>query len=559
MKKVILLLIGVLLVGAGFGQQKVIVTGTGQNASQIVKDSIAALLTSSRIAGNTIFPAKVSGRKAGIWGAEAGTLGDGSWDLQITSRTNNSQRASSPASTILGGQYNEISSVRGYNIAGGLNCRIQSFKARGLNPAWCFAAGNNILIYNYASGGGGTSHLLDGKINWGFGNAHIGSGYDSFEAGYLNCTGRLRFPVASSGISNAGTVGGRALGNRYYVTVAASEGDIISMFPYKGVPVDSITPRFGATGLVDTIGNVYYTPSFIPYANDTDWASHPYALTEGNTEGNTIKHLKIVNAVRTGLGATTIWFENTVDPYAEYGGSIHATQVFGTANAEGKDFRRWKDAHSGMTALGKYTLSYGEGAFTGGYGSQTRAHRAVTLGDQSISDGESDVTLGKEAWGKRNSTLTYSSGKLTNLGDAQIETFTINKHCPNIDVYTLVFFTKVDTGVYTVEIILTAKETSKDSSYMSYKFEGLINAQGSNCEVYGTGGAGTINRSIIARRARLTGSFGGDGLPTVGEPYTHGVGFYYHSPDVARTLNLYFTNYYGVWNICGKVVLTKIQ
>lgn len=309
---------------------------------------------------------KASGSSSIIFGGANNTA---SGDYSIV-MGGNSNLATGNYSAV-GGLYNQVSGS--YSTAFGSSNIIQSFPFLPTTGQSSFAAGSANDIRGLVGFGIGISNYTDATMGGGFGNNNIVSTNDGFAAGNQNYLGRILFWVAHEGLANAGTVGGVALGNRYYTDIVSLENDVTDMFPYKGMLVDSVIARYGVGAKIDTNGFVYSTTSPTLYS-DALWAAKPFGMARGSAEGSDTL-MKIVNCVYTG-GHTRVYWEPNYIPTPS-GAAIYG--VFGTYSPD-VAFRSYGAGGNGGISLGKFCDSWGMGSVAIGTGSEVRGGFSTAIG-----------------------------------------------------------------------------------------------------------------------------------------------------------------------------------
>lgn len=255
---------------------------------------------------------------------------------------------------------------------------------------------------NFASG---TGNYVDGHISMAMGNVNICTANDSVAMGNRSTTGRRMYPVSAHGVSDPGL----GTGNKAYVSVADSEGDITGHFPNAlraGTALNGGTPaqqwlydKYGEDGVTcDASGNVL--PPTMSMPGDLTWALHPYMIVRSPDEEIYITQVKILKAEYTGGVGTTIWYDSPTEVYANfsyvYGSSAPTVNVNGHSAGNGT-FAAGLFANAfgyGSVALGYECRAWGTTSFATGTRTRATAQHSSAHGYQTTAAGFCSTAIG---------------------------------------------------------------------------------------------------------------------------------------------------------------------
>ena len=254
--------------------------------------------------------------------------------------------------------------------------------------------------YNFAAGAG---NYADGFLSGTYGNTNIASGNDSWADGNRNATGRKMFAVDSFGVGNPGL----GIGNRAYVVISPSEGDITGYFPNA--------TKDGDTNYIDSTYATGYTISngFVtnPAVVDSFFRMPPYMIIRSASVETDIILKKIIAANYDPSVGTRIYYDTTDNAYSNIsfvygsyapivyvdssfsGNGQHAEGLFTNtwgygSHSEGAYTRAWNGyAH----AEGFYSKAYGLASHSQGFETIAKSYASHAGGRFNIDNGSSNT------------------------------------------------------------------------------------------------------------------------------------------------------------------------
>lgn len=457
---------------------------------------------------------------------------------------------------------NSVSGTGAFIGGGGYNI-IEANANRGFSTNYSTAFGYSNQLTNVYGFSSGISNFIDANIGGAVGNNNITTANDSWSVGNRSSVGRIGFNITSSGIEDSLS----DEGNHYYVMIDdAVYGEINSVFPYPGLPSDSVVPRFGTGATIDVYGNIRG-----PVDTAKRWAMHPYAVLRGADESSDTL-IKILD-IHKYNGDTKITLDSDVEPL---GGDAH-TRIYGSYAAT-LNVRRFGYGGNGLfsagisnvtwnygaTSFGQFTRAIGRGAFTAGlyceatgtgatsmgnyteatkdyssafnyytnatgigsnafnntttasgnysnafnYQTSATALYANSFGNSTQATSASSIASGVDSKSTLTGEWAHASNKLVNDGDAQISTYTKTWTKTGAGWHELIWFNIVDTvSIYNFDLKVIVKNITVGDEYGHCA---IYNVVGS----FSTWGGAAINYTAI-------------GTPTVtllGENFTTGDG-----------------------------------
>jgi hypothetical protein len=257
------------------------------------------------------------------------------------------------------------------------------------NGGWANGSSNRLMSWNGQAGG--TANWVDGKISAAFGNTNIATGNDSFVGGNLNAVGRRAYPVVGQGVDDPGL----GVGNKAYVVIKDTEGDVSGYFPWPGQSAAYVTATYGA-GAANVGGNIYASGYSSPA--DLTWAMHPYMMVRGSIAETAITMVKILRAVYSSGSGTKVWYDSATSAYPTITLAYSAYSPVVAINGV--------IAGTGMIAMGVYTSAWGMGSHAEGYqtrawgpGAHAQGYLSQALGQYSSANGIGMQVTGSGSFG----------------------------------------------------------------------------------------------------------------------------------------------------------------
>lgn len=268
-------------------------------------------------------------------------------------------------------------------VFGGQFNTVSLDTARASNPVFGAAFGQTNKLFSWNNLAAGTSNYVDGKIATALGNTNISTSNDGVAEGNKNVTGRRMYPIASQGVDDPGL----GVGNRAYVVIPSTEGDVRGFFP-SAPYCDStafLTATYGAAGAVTCNGGNIY-PNGMSHPADLQWALHPYMILRDAASEVNIVQKKILKTTYLS-GVTKIWYDSPTSAYTTilyvYGSYAPTLPVYGTHGGNG--------AH----AEGVFTSAWGYGSHSEGYLSRAWGNYSHAQGLESHALGRSSFAAGE--------------------------------------------------------------------------------------------------------------------------------------------------------------------
>jgi len=292
---------------------------------------------------------------------------------------------------VVGGQYNVLAAFapRGNDLIGGA----------------AFGQTNRLFSWNgFASG---TSSWVDGKISTAMGNCNISTSNDGNAEGNRTVTGRRQYDTPGGNQQGADALHGLgAIGDRAFVIIPDSEGDVTGFFPNPTMfgNVAYITATYGAGAQVDINGNMF--PSGFSPSNPAHltWAMHPYMIVRDSTSEVGILQFKILKATYDWDGAgtgTKIYYDNQTSPYARVAwvyssysptGAVYGSTGGNGAHSEGTNTSAWDYASH---AEGSDTKAWNRFSHAQNLGTRALGRSSSAAGEYTIANSSSNFVIGR--------------------------------------------------------------------------------------------------------------------------------------------------------------------
>ncbi len=248
-----------------------------------------------------------------------------------------------------------------YGFAAGYNNEIISLDSIGRTPAQNVVMGNGNTVTGYKSTYIGSTGHTDGLISTGVGNSNVASANDSFVGGNLNFLGRKYFLKSSAGVDDPGL----GIGNRCYVIIAASYGDVRKYFP----------------------------TTYSYYAENPGvktWSLAPYGYVKGNEEPD-ILLVRFLKTTYDAVNGTKIWYDQATTPFVAINGIASSySPVLPTYNPGGNGQfiggRLCSTWGYGAAAVGIWNKAWRDGAFAAGNGNRVDAVSGFAGGSINVID-----------------------------------------------------------------------------------------------------------------------------------------------------------------------------
>ena len=263
----------------------------------------------------------------------------------------------------LGGSGNTINGEECFAM--GKDNSVIPFPERGKTPSHSHAFGYKNIVNGYLANAIGYGAVVDGELGFAIGNSNVASGNDAMAIGAQCITGRRMYDVASHGCDSAHGLGG---GNKTWVIIANSEGDVSAHFPTTIQYID-------------------------PPTNTLMWALHPYLMIKAS-EQKALTYL-ILKTTYSGGSGTKIYFERITDL------GVYETLVLGSYSPE---LPAGEAGGNSMLSEGRSTnaasgAAHSEGTLTRAWGGNSHSEGQLTraLGLASHAEGANGVASGSQA------------------------------------------------------------------------------------------------------------------------------------------------------------------
>lgn len=322
-------------------------------------------------------------------------------------------------------------------ILSGTNNRAVSDTLRDSDVRYGLAVGTNNDVRSWWDGAIGTGIKITGKITTGFNNLSLGLQNDATVLGNRSTVGGRQYSIDPGNTGKQGVDDpGLGIGNRAYIIVDTSEGDVTGFFPNAQLVGNTsyLNATYGTGAEVDALGNVY-NGSVHHASNPADltWALHSLLYLRDEDNEVPAKQYRILKSTWIPGTGTKIYYDSPINAYTDIGWVVGAyaptVAVYGAQGGNG-GFAGGKEVSSwgyGATVVGYDNKSWHDGTFTSGLSSRSTGKYASALGvglksgsysGFSVGRYNTGISVDKNAYNDLNSAFEVGIGSLAGRKNA---------------------------------------------------------------------------------------------------------------------------------------------